>query len=157
MRFTLPLANKWTTHLLCSFIFVLYIHEHLYKIWLSYYVMLNLIKVQHMYIWPWKQLKISVGWGRAGRGVRSGECGETHTFWISHYVEAELWFDMSSLWIWDRKGSMKSPLIVLGMFWSLKRQVGLAIHALDCKVIPVYEVTHQTANDLKCTHLQCVL
>lgn len=84
------LCNKWlpphafhtarakqTSHHACCvslFIFVLYIHEHLYKIWLSYYVMLNLIKVQHMYIWPGKQLKISVGLGRGRRaGKRKGK------------------------------------------------------------------------------------
>ncbi len=117
--------HKWPSHLLCFFIFVLYIHEHLYKIWLSYYVMLNLIKVQHMYIWPGKQLKISVRLGRGGKGT--GECGETHTFLIS----------LGFLVLPDKlnsgpirrsscveKGSMlcsrvKSPLIVSGMFWSI--------------------------------------
>lgn len=119
------------------FIFVLYIHEHLYKIWLSYYVMLNLIKVQHMYIWPGKQLKISVGLGReGGLGRGKGRCGETHTFFISlGFLELNTGPRPPVELHRGRKHAAFKSEVASDCFWNVLvylEAARLAIHALDC-------------------------
>lgn len=120
--------HKCPSHLLCFFIFVLYIHEHLYKIWLSYYVMLNLIKVQHMYIWPGKQLKISFRLGKEDweRREKDGWVWRDPYFLNFRFLVLPDKLNSGPIRLSSciEKGSMlcsrvKLPLIVSGMFWSI--------------------------------------